>query len=124
MGRGEGTAEAEPMLFHVIGDDGGVLEVANAELLVRTGIDDSGPGSKRKEKGVTNSPGGVVVVLDRMRLCRLDPQVYFEWNVQPDPASGGELESCAIVSWTASLPHCRDAYLISTEVVVKFAHNL
>jgi hypothetical protein len=49
--------------------------------------------------------------------------VYFEWNVLPDPASGGELESCAIVSRAASLPHCKETCLISTVVVLKFAHN-
>lgn len=122
MGQAEGAVEAEPMLFHVNGVDGGVVEVANAELLVKTGTDDSVSRSKRKKKGATNSPGGVVVVLDRMKLRRLDPRVYFEWNVQPDPASGGELEFCAMVSWAIPLPHCKDTCLISTAVVPKHAH--
>lgn len=82
------------MLFHVNGDDGGV---ANAGLGVKM-IDDSGSGVNRKEKGVTDSAGGVVVVLDRMRLCRLDARVYFEWNVLGGAATGLELEICATVS--------------------------
>jgi hypothetical protein len=72
----------------VNGDDGGV---ANGGGLVKTRIYDSGFGSNRKEKGVTVSTGGVIVVLDRMRLCRLDPRVDFEWNVLGDPAPAKNL---------------------------------
>lgn len=88
------------VLLHVNGGDGGVAEVAMFGRVVSIGLGDSGSGLNLKEKGVAESAGGVDVVLDRMRLCRLDPRVYFGFDVLPDPASGGQVGFCAIVSCT------------------------
>lgn len=64
-------------LFHVNGVDGMLFEVAKGELVVRTRMGDSGSGSNLNEKGRTTVwPGDVVVVLDLMRLCRLNPCEY------------------------------------------------
>jgi hypothetical protein len=76
-----------------------LFEVAKVELVVRTGISDSGLGSNLKEKGRTTVWLGMgVVVLDLMRLCRLDPCEYLgEFGLQ-SLAQGCGLELFAVVS--------------------------
>jgi hypothetical protein len=88
------------VLVHMNGGDGGVAEVTKFGRVVSIRLGDSGSGLNLKEKGVAESAGGVDVVLDRMRLCRLDPRVYLGLDVLPDPASGGQVGFCAIVSCT------------------------
>lgn len=66
-------------LSHGNGSDGVSSEVAKGELVMSTGIGDSGSGSNVNEKGLTRiSLGGVVVLLDLMRLCRLGPREYLK----------------------------------------------
>ena len=96
--RGE---EGKLALLHVTGGNGVVAEVAKFERVASIVLGDSGSGLNLKVKGVAESAGGVDVVLDRMRLCRLDPRLYLRLDVLPDPASGGQLGFCAIVSYTS-----------------------
>jgi hypothetical protein len=73
--------------------------VLKGELVESTGIGNCGSGSNLKEKGLTIVlPGSAVVVLDLMRLRRLDPQEYLEYFERQGPALGCGVQLFPMVS--------------------------